>query len=480
MRTKLGESLSTVQKYNTPLEQATTQSLDALQAYSLGFKTLGSGDSAAALSFFQRAAELDPNFAMAYWGMSLAYSNLGETVLSEKNDQRAFELRERLSDREKLTLECDYYAYDLMKRRHSCELGVQTYPRDRFFHFDLGVYSNFLGQYENGLREFQQSLRLGPERTIYYRHVILTYLLLNRVEEAAAKAKEAQIKGLDSDLLAPILYGIAFYRNDHADMARQVANVANKPGVEDLLFAFEADTAAYFGHLGRARDFSRQAADSAERVGERETAAGYNAVSALREALFGATDKARQQAVVAKKRSAGRDMDYAVALALAYAGDTNRVQALAEDLNKRFPEDTIVQLNYLPTVRAKLALSHSNAQEALDILRAASPYELGLPSDGFYNWPNLYPIYVRGEAYLAARQGREAAAEFKKILDHRGIVLNEPIGALAHLQLGRAHALQGDIAKAKSAYKDFLTLWKDADPDIPILIAAKAEYAKLH
>ncbi len=199
----------------------------------------------------------------------------------------------------------------------------------------------------------------------------------------------------------------------------------------------------------------------------------------MREALFGNAAEARQQATVAKGRSTGRDMDYGLALAMAYAGDANRAQALADDLNKRFPEVAPMQFNYLPTLRAKLALLRSNPQQALDALRVASPYELGLPASGFYNWPNLYPVYVRGEAYLAAHQGSEAATEFQKILDHRGIVLNEPIGALAHLQIGRAYAMQGDTAKAKAAYQDFLTLWKDADPDIPILKRAKAEYAKL-
>jgi len=242
----------------------------------------------------------------------------------------------------------------------------------------------------------------------------------------------------------------------------------------------EADTAAYFGHLRKAREFSRQAADSAGRAGEKETAATYYAASALREALFGNADKAGQQAILAKGRASGRDMDYGLALALAYAGDAGRAQALADDLGKRFPQDTVVQFNYLPTLRAKLALLHSNPQQALIILEAASPYELGLPSLSYYNWPNVYPVYVRGEAYLVAHQGSKAAAEFQKILDHRGIVLNEPIGALAHLQLGRAKFMSGDKEGARNAYQDFLTLWKDADPDIPILKQAKAEYAKLH
>jgi eukaryotic-like serine/threonine-protein kinase len=301
---------------------------------------------------------------------------------------------------------------------------------------------------------------------------------LDRVEDAAAAAKEAQAKGLDSDL-APVLYSIAFYRGDTAEMARQLANGAGKRGQQDLLSALEADTAAYFGHLEKARELSRRAADSAERAGEKETAGEYYAVSALREALFGNAYNARQQAAAAKQRSTGRDADYAVALALAYAGDTRSAQAIAEDLGKTFPEDTVIQFNYLPTVRAKLAVTRSNLQQAIDVLETSAPYELGLPAYSFYNWPNLYPVYVRGEAYLAARQGAKAAAEFHKILDHRSIVLNEPIGALALLQLARAYVLSGDTAKARNAYLDFLTLWKDADPDIPILLAVRAEYAKL-
>src|SRR5256712_2414210 len=262
-------------------------------------------------------------------------------------------------------------------------------------------------------------------------------------------------------------------------MARQVAAAAGKTGEEDLLLALDADTAAYFGHLGKARDLSRRAADYEELAAGKETATTYYATSALREAWFGNADRAGQQAILAKGRESGRDVNYGLALATAYAGKEGQAQALADDLGKRFPEDTVVQFNDLPTLRAKLALLRSTPQQALHALEVAAPYELGLPAVSFYNWPNLYPVYVRGEAYLAAHQGNEAAAEFQKILDHRGIVQNEPIGALAHLQLGRAYAMQGDTAKSRAAYQDFLTLWKDADPDIPIFKQAKAAYAKL-
>jgi len=477
MRTKLGESLSTVQKYNTPLEQATTPSLEALQAYSLGWKALNEdGDSAAALSFWQRAVQLDPSFAMAYDATGTESEVIG-TALAVENIRKAFELRTRVSEREKLIIEGDYHNFvtgDLLKEQQSYILGEQIYPRDVNFRTNLGGLYSALGRYEAGLREHQEAVRLAPSSTTY-RYLIYTYLSLNRDEDAAALAREAHGKGLDS-ILGTTLYSLAFYRNDTAEISRQVAAWTGKPG-QGFLLALEADTAAYFGHLGRARELSRQASNSAKRARENETSAIYEAVAALREGLFGNANQAGQRTVLAKERSGGPDKYYAVVLALAYSGDGS--QGLADNFSENFPENTVVQFNYLPTLRAKLALNHANPQQALDTLEVAAPYELGLPTLWFYNWPNLYPVYVRGEAYLAAHQGKEAAAEFQKILNHRGIVLNEPIGALAHLQLGRAYAMEGDTTKARAAYQDFLTLWKDADPDIPILKDAKAEYAKL-
>src|SRR6266436_4071102 len=476
MRRKLGESLNTVQKYNTPLEQATTPSLEALQAFSLGVKASLAGD-AAAVAFFQRAVQLDPNFAAAYDVMGGENQWMG-TALAVENMRKAFELRTHVSEREKLIIEGDYYNFitgDLMKARQSFILGQQIYPREVNFRTNLGALYNALGQYEMGLRENQEAVRLAPS-PISYRFLAYTYLLLNRDEDAAALAREAHGKGLDSGLGA-ILYSLAFYRNDTAEMSRQVAAWAGKPDQEYLMLALEADTAAYFGHLGRARELSRQASSSAKRAGENEISATYEAVAALREGLFGNTNQAGKRTALAKERSGGPDKYYAVVLARAYTGDES--QGLADNFNESFPENTVVQLNYLPSVRAKLALNHANPQQALDTLGVAAPYELGLPTLWFYNWPNLYPVYVRGEAYLAAHRGSEAAAEFQKILGHRGIALNEPIGALAHLQLGRAYAMQGDTANSRAAYQDFLTLWKDADPDIPIFKQAKAEYAKL-
>src|ERR1700730_2149521 len=477
MRRKLGESLSTLQKYNTPLEQATTPSLEALQAYSQGVKN----DFPSAIPFFQKAIQLDPNFAIAYDQLGGAYGSIGERALAVENTRKAFELRGRASELEKLAIEGDYYSGvtgNLLNARRSHALGEQIYPREPAFRGGLGTIHMALGQYESALKEHQEMLRLLPHDSVVLRFVAYTYLLLDRVEDAAATAREAREKGLDS-ALGPTAYLIAFYQNDASEMARQVAAAAGKTGKEDLLMALEADTAAYFGHLGRARELSRQALNSAKRAGEKQTSAGYEAMAGLREGLLGNTAKGLEQTRMEMTPLSGPDVYYGFGLASAYAKDAKATQRFVEGFEKGFVEDTDVQFNYLPTLRARLALIHSNPQQAIDSLEIAAPYELGLPAGGFYNWPNMYPVYVRGEAYLAAHQGSEAAAEFQKILDHRGIVLNEPIGALAHLQLGRAYALQGDTTKARTAYQDFLTLWEDADPDIPILKQAKAEYAKL-
>ena len=477
IRKKLGESHSTVQKFDKPLEQATTPSLEALQAYSFGDRKDREGDGAAGLPFHQRAIQLDPNFALAYIGLGYHYAGIGEPTLAVENFKKAYDLRGRVSEREKLLIESAYYWIaigDLEKARQTNEVFRQTYPRDEWPPNDLSLIYAQIGGYQKALAEAQEARRRDPMSGRFYANLAVAYLNLNRFDEAQTIAEEGQAKNLDSPELRFTLYMLAFLKNDVAEMERQVAWSAHKLGVEDVLLVSEADTAAYSGRLKEAREFSRRAMDSAERSGEKETAATYSAASGLREALFGNAEEARRRATFALGRSAGRDVQYGAALALAYAGDDGRAKALTDDLGKRFPEDTIVLFNYLPTLHAQHALTQNDPSKAIEVLQAAAPYELG-------NVGNiaLYPVYLRGKAYLAAHQGIEAAAEFQKILDHRGIVINEPIGALAHLQLARAYAMQGDTAKAKAEYQDFLTLWKDADPDIPILIAAKAEYAKL-
>jgi serine/threonine protein kinase/tetratricopeptide (TPR) repeat protein len=481
IRKKLGESLSSVEKFDTPLEQATTRSLEALQAFSLASRTqVEKGDDAAAVPFFRQAIRLDQNFAMAYAWLAICYSNIGEFSLAAENSRKAYELRDRVSEREKFAIESGYFDYstrDLEKALQAYELWRQIYPRDYVVPGNLGdIYDSF-GQYDKALQEFLEALRLNQDSSLAYSNLAWSYLSVNRLEEARSTAEEALAKKLDSPDLRFMLYQLAFLRNDATGMAQHVAWASGKPGVEDLFLNYEAETAAYSGRLGRARELSTRAVTSAKRVEENETSAGYQAEVALREALFGNLDEARHAAPAALALSNGRDVQYGAALVLAIAGDASRAQALANDLAKRFPDDTIVQFNYLPTIRAQLELGHSDSTKVIETLQAAAPYELGEGGGAFSH--ALLPVYVRGLAYLARHQASEAAAEFQKILDHRGIVLNETIGALAHLQLGRAYALQGDYSKARLAYKDFLSLWKNADPDIPILKQAKAEYAKL-
>jgi serine/threonine protein kinase/tetratricopeptide (TPR) repeat protein len=476
LRAKLGESLNSVQKFDTPIEQATTPSLEALQAYSAGRKTMvGKGDSAAAAPFFSRATQLDPKFAIAYAALGNAYSNLAEMGLAADNIRKSYELRGSVSDREKFYIESHYFHFvtgDLEKARRVYEIWAQTYPRDVGPLTNLAVIDSFLGNYEKSLAMATEAVRLSPEDSQNYANLVDAYIFLNRLDQARTAATEAQSKNLDSPDLRIYVYMVAFLQNDAAGMRQQVAWSAGVPGVEDALLANEADTAAYTGNFHKAREFSRRASTSAQLAEEKETAAGYEVSAALREALFGNIREARKLSDAALALSTDRDTQYGVALALVFAGDDSRGKKLAKRLAEQFPEDTVVQFCYLPTVDALLALRRGDSSKAVEALSLATPYELGVAA-------RLYPAYVRGRVYLAAYQGSRAASEFQKILDHRGVIINEPIGALAHLEIGRAYALQGDTAKAKAAYQDFLTLWKDADPDIPVLIAAKAEYAKL-
>ena len=486
LRRKLGESLSSVQRFDTPIEQATTPSLEALQSYSLGMKfLLGKSDFAAALPFFKRAINLDPNFAAPYSGLALTYINLAETDLASKAAQKAYELRAGVSERERFLIDANYYQFvtgDLEKARQTYDVWSRTYPRDHSPRgFRIGIYAD-LGQYDRALEEARANLGLDSASALGYGGLVMSYLAVGRLDEARATADEALRKDLDSPYLRDDLYVLAFLRNDTAGMAQQLAWGAGKPGAEDLLLAMEAHTADYAGHLQKGRDFSRRAVSSAERADEKEAAALYEADAAQWEALFGFVAEARERAGAALAKWSGRDVEYGAALALAFAEDAGGKQAeiekLADDLARRFPEDTVVRFNYLPTLRAQIAVNRDHPSKAIEALQASVPYELGT-SGGLGFPPAMFPVYVRGTAYLAAHQGKEAAAEFQKILDNRTVVLNVPIGALAYLGLGRAYILQRDTAKARAAFQDFLTLWKDADPDTPILIAAKAEYAKL-
>jgi eukaryotic-like serine/threonine-protein kinase len=482
LRRKMGESLSSIQKFDTPLEQATTPSLEALQAYSMGIKALaGKGDDATAIPFFQRALQLDPNFASASAWLGSAYNDLGESSLGAENLRKAYELRQRVSERERMDIETYYQigvTGDLQKAKQSAELKAQIYPRDWDMQVDLGIVYGTLGQYDKALAAYREALRIDPASSVIYSDLVQTFINVNRLEDARRTADEAKAKKLDSPDLRLILYGLAFLQNDGEGMAREVAWSQGKPGVEaDVLFC-EAETAAYVGRLKKSREFSRAAISSAQRAGQEETAAGYEAGAALRESLFGNAPEAAHHSSTALSLQNGRDAQYGAALALAFAGEAGKAAPLTDELAKRYPENTLVRFNYVPTLQAQIALVHKNPSIAIESLEATGSYDLGSYEQTAFS-PALYSVYVRGLAYLAMHDGDKAAVEFQKILDHRGVVLYEPIGALAHLQIGRAYAMQGDTAKAKAAYQDFLTLWKDADPDIPILKEAKAEYAKL-
>jgi eukaryotic-like serine/threonine-protein kinase len=479
IRSKLGESLNTVQKFDTPVAQASTSSLEALQAYSRGQTMIGSDDFAGAVPLLEQAIKIDPNFAMAYAELGTAHNDIGEPTVAAGYEQKAYDLRDRVSERERFYIESHYYDSvigDLEKAREVNEIWAENYPRDDFPVTNLGVIYGALGDYEKELAQSQASFRLNP-CGLNYSNLVGTFISLERLDEAQALALEAQAKKLDSGYMRADLYQLSFLRNDTAGMAQQVAWAVGKPGLEDIFLASEADTSAYFGQLRRAEEFSRRAQASAERADEKETAATYEAQAALREALFGNATDAQKRADAALKTSNGRDVEFLAGLALAFSGDTAKAQLVVTDFTKRFPENTIVRFIYLPAIQARLALDRRDSSNAIAELSSAAPYELG--QTGAAVTPALYPVYVRAGADLALNKGKEAAAEYQKILDHRGVVLNGPIGALAHLGLGRARALAGDLAQARTAYQDFLALWKDADPDIPILKQAKAEYAKL-
>ena len=358
------------------------------------------------------------------------------------------------------------------------ELWAQTYPREVVPPANLGVLYQSPGQYDKALEEFREALRLVPDDALTYSNLAISYICLDRLKEAGATAEEAQAKNFDSPDLRLYLYELGFLQHDATRMEQQATWAMGKPGPESLLLYSEANTATYYGQVNKSREFSRLAVASAERAGEKDRVSAVQATAALSEALFGNAAEARQRALAATGQSIGQDGQYAAGLASALTGDSPKAQASVEELAKHFPEDTMVQFNYLPTILAQLALNRNDAAKALEALQVDARYELGIAGSTTFSI-NLYPVYVRGKAYLAAKQGTAAVAEFQKIVDCRGVVVNEPIGALAYLGLARAYELQGDTAKARASYGDFLTLWKDADPDVPILKQAKAEYAEL-
>lgn len=477
LRAKLGESLPSVQKFDVPIE-ATTSSLDALKNYSLGMKISRAKGDAPAIPFLKQAVALDPNFPMAYAQLAIAYGNLSQPSLALQYATTAYQLRDRVTEREKLRISAAYFRAtgEVDQEVQTYELWIANYPRDPVPHANLGANYFNTGQYDGALAEFKEALRLAPEHVISYANLGATYLSLNRLEDAGATFDQAMAHKLDAGWLRENMYYLAFLRGDTLQMERQVAWGAGKAGDEDALLSKQSDTESYYGRLNRARDFSRRAVISAIRADSREAAAYWQLNAALREAELGNAASARKGVTAALALSSGRDVKVAAALALARIGEVPRARALAEELKKNYPSNILLNFYWLPTINAAIELSRNNSSQALSDLEAAVPYELG-GAGTFISY--LYPAYVRGQAYLLARNGIAAAAEFHKIVDHRGIVQNFVTGALTHLQIARAYAMAGEKTNAKDAYRDFLTLWKDADPDIPILKAAQSEYANL-
>jgi tetratricopeptide (TPR) repeat protein/predicted Ser/Thr protein kinase len=493
LRGELGESLATVQRYDIPLEQATTSSLEALKAYSIGLKATREKGAAAAVPYDQRAIELDPNFAMGYEAVGSDYDNLGELGRASDYITKAFQLREHASEREKLRIAANYYRSvtgELDKAAQTFQEDIESYPREYAAYNNLGIVYGSQGQYEKAVEITSQAVHLAPDRVGSYDNLANYTLALQRFDEARQIIRDAQSRKMDDDIFHSVLYTLAFFGADSAAMAEQQQWFAGKPEYENFGLALASDTEAYGGHLAKARELTKRAVDSAIRADNKEEGAIWQENAALEQAAYGNGTEARQSAAEALKLApASQGVESEAALGFAVAGDTARAESLAQDLGKRFPLDTQLQSLWLPAIQAQLTLDKKNPASALTVLQAAaSAIELG-QIQFVSNISCLYHVYVRGEAYLAAGQGTAAAAEFQKIIDHSGIVWNCWTGALAHLGVARANALQAkssqgadaDAARVRAlaAYKDFLTLWKDADPDIPILKEAKGEYAKL-
>jgi len=483
VRSRLGESLATVKQHNVPLEMATTSSLEALQAYSNGLRVLFSTGDAAALPLFQRAVAIDSNFAMAYAFMGRIYGDLGEAALSAESTSKAYALRKRISDQERFWITTAYdtqVTENLEKAQQTCEVWAQTYPGEVTPHtFLAGIIYPVFGKYQQAVVQAGTAIDLDPNYGIASYILAWRYQDLNRFEDARKTLRDGEGR-LNLPHLLLGRYNLAFATGDEAEMDKVVALSRENAAADEWVSDPRSFVLAYSGHVQEARTIKQHAIDLAQLGGHRETAALYKTGEAVWEAFYGNASLAKQLAEAALTLSNNRGVEYGAALAFALSGDSARAQKLADDLEWRFPEDTSVRFSYLPVLRARLALNHGNPEKAIELLTVAMPNELGSPRiDLHANFGALYPVYTRGEAFLAAHKGAEAAAEFQKIIDHRGIVGSDTIGALARLQLGRADAMQGDLAEARAAYEDFLTLWKDADPDVRILKQAKAEYAKL-
>jgi eukaryotic-like serine/threonine-protein kinase len=482
IRKKLGESLSSVQKYDVPPQDVTTPSLAALQSYSQAMK-VRRGDSVLPIQLFERAIQQDPSFAMAYAQLGVIYVNISETARGADNIRKAYALRDHVSEREKFYISCHYddmVTGDLEAARRDYELWQQIYPRDPIPPANLATVYFYVGDFSKVLDYVERAIDLSGPPTVPTQpsiNLIWSYILLNRLPEAKAMALSAQTHHVDDPLYHSSLYIIDFLQQDAEARKHELQVLADNPTWGDAILSEESDTAAYQGRFAEARDFTRRAVAFAQKSDRQQTAAAHLIDSAIREAAVGNAGISQQLVKQALALSQAKDIAAMSAVASSLAGDSRQTTQLITDLNKRFPQDTVVQLNYLPTVLAATELRAGNASKAIAILAPAAPYELGVTA--LDQGISLYPVYVRGEAYLATKQGSAAAAEFQKIVDHPGIVQNEIIGALAQLDLARAYVLRGDTSKAKQEYQRFLSLWKNADSDLPLLAQAKSEYAKL-
>jgi tetratricopeptide (TPR) repeat protein len=486
-RTRVGESLAMVEKHSTPLPEATTSSLEALKAYNTASKVNLSSGSAAAIPFFRRVVEIDPKFAMAHAYLGLLYSTIGESALSAESALKGWQLRNRASDREKFFIDFGYNRHvtgNLEKAYQTLESWLQTYSGgDQPNALGLlgGIATHGTGRFERAIETSQKEVANEPDFYIGYSGLAHSYFFLNRFPEAEITLQQASERKVGTPSFAVMRYNIAALKGNKDQMEQAVAVAKGKHGTEHWVAHAEALALARSGRLVAAKGSSSRAVDLALQEGQREAAASYRAARAVWESFCGNAAEGKTSAMGALERSNGRDVEYAAALALALSGGASRSEALAADLVKRFPEDTFVTFTYVPVLRALAALGRGNPTDSVERLEIARRYELavnGLNFPHFY-LGGLHSAYVRGEALIAAHRYAEAPAEFQKILDHRGIAGLDPIGALAHLQLGRVLTLSGDKANAKDAYEAFLALWKGADPGIPILKSAKAEYERL-
>jgi eukaryotic-like serine/threonine-protein kinase len=477
IRRKLGESLSSIQKNDVPIEQETTTSLEALKAFSMGQAARNRGMESESVPYFQNAIELDPNFAMAYAVLGQEYSNMGENALSVEYTQKAFDRRERASERENLYISSHYYenvTRDLDRTVQIYELWRNTYPRDVVPAINLGALHIALGHQDKAVAELLDARRIDPDSAFVYSNLIFAYLGLNRLDEAKATFDQAVARGLDAQDFHIGRYIIAFLEGDTQTMKQQTAWAAGKPNDHGLL-EFDASTAAYTGHLRNTEGLFQQAEDSARRYGRKEPAAEAQAFAALVEAEFGRPDEARQLAKASLNGVYSPDAQAVAALALARSGDVSAAETIVTDLAQRFPSDTLLNALDLPTIRAAIEMSRGNPGAAIRLLQPALPFDL---SKGLHE-TSLYTPYLRGQAYLRAGDGKAAETEFQKLIDHRGLTAGRPYAALAILGLARARNLAGNSTASRMAYQDFLALWKDADREIPVLQQARAEYSRL-